>query len=566
MRRCCPVRSSSSWLLFAALALSSAAAHASTRPRLGVLVVFDQLPSWLLDRAAPFFGDDGFGGIEGARYDAWFDYAGTETAPGHATLATGAWPAVHGIATNSWIARGTKQYAVDDAAFPVLAPTAEDPRARAPYGRGPARLLVPTLADAMKLDSDGRARVVTLSHKDRSAILSAGHAADLAVWYDAQQGRYTTSTAYRAELPAWLATLGSTLPQRAMAEGTWSSPLPAPPGLQARLPADDRPGEGAQRWSGRTFPHDLKDVAYDDKKAAYRMSPQATDDLFALALRAVVEERLGDDDVPDLLVISVSSTDLVGHAYGGDSLEALDLLRRADASLRRFLSALRERVGRQDVVVAVTSDHGAPGLPASMAALKAPAAVGYDVVEAAAEAAAASAIASAATTAKKGSKPPPSTTPVKKRVQGFFPPQLFVDVDDLDAATADRVVFAVARAVEAVPGIARVYDLQRPDDDDGFAPLMRASAPPGRAARLFVRQAPRVVLLDGPAVDVGTDHGTPYAYDRRVPLLLAGPGVRRGRFADRVDARDVSASLAFALGVPPPDACAGTPVSALGAR
>jgi hypothetical protein len=571
MRCLCPARFSSCSLraLAATLALvsmttTSATAYATPRPRLGVLVVFDQLPSWLLDRGAPFFGDGGFGGVDGARYDAWFDYAGTETAPGHATLATGALPSVHGIATNAWIDRGVKRYAVDDAAFPVLAPTDADADARAAYGRGPARLLVPTLADTMKLDSHGRARVVALSHKDRSAILSAGPTGDLAVWYDPQQGRYTTSTAYRATLPAWLADAGAALPKKAMAEGTWS-PLPVPRGREALVPADDRPGEATQKWFGRTFPHDVKDVADDQKKLAYRMSPQAMDDLFALALRAVTEERMGDDDEPDLLVVSVSTTDIVGHAYGGDSLEALDLLRRADASLRRFLAAVNERVGRQNVVVAVTGDHGAPELPASMVAQKMPAAaVHYEVIEAAAEDAANAALSSSATSSSK--KNEKAAAPAKKRVQGFFPPQLFIDTDDLDDATADRVTAAVAKAVAAVPGIGHVYDLDKAGDDDEFAPLMRASAPPGRAARLFVRQNPRVVLLDTPGVDAGTDHGTPYAYDRRVPLLLSGPGVRRGRFADRVDARDVSASLAFALGVPPPDACAGRPVSALGAR
>jgi hypothetical protein len=565
MRRLHPAHlfSSRARALVTALALlSTTTAHAAQRPRLGVVVVFDQLPSWLLDRTAPFFGRDGFGGVDGARYDAWFDYAGTETGPGHATLATGALPAVHGIATNTWIDHGSRQYAVDDVTFPVFAPTPSDPNARATYGRGPARLLVPTLADAMKLDSNGRAHIVTLSHKDRAAILSAGHAGDLAVWYDPQQGRYTTSTAYRTALPAWLADVGAALPAKAMAEGTWS-PLPVPRGLEALVPADDRDGEATQKWFGRTFPHDVTSVADDKKKMAYRMTPQAMDDLFALALRAVDEEHLGDDDEPDLLVVSVSTTDIVGHAYGGDSLEALDLLRRADVSLRRFLGALKERVGRQDVVVAVTADHGAPELPASMVALKEPAAaVHYELVEAAAENAANAVLSTSSKKNDKGDKP----TPPKKRVQGFFPPQLFIDVDDLDDATADRVIAAVAAAVAAVPGIAHVYDLQNPRDDDGFAPLMRASAPPSRAARLFVRQAPRVVLLETPGVDAGTDHGTPYTYDRRVPLLLSGPGIRRGRFADRVDARDVSASLAFALGVPPPDACAGAPVSALGAR
>jgi hypothetical protein len=154
----------------------------------------------------------------------------------------------------------------------------------------------------------------------------------------------------------------------------------------------------------------------------------------------------------------------------------------------------------------------------------------------------------------------------KARVLGYYPPQLFVDTDDLDAATTERVLAAVARAVEGVPGIARVYDLAHPGDDDGFLALMQASAPPGRAARLSVRQLARVVQLDEKGVAIGTDHGSPYAYDRRVPFLLAGPGVKRGRFVARVDARDVSATFAALLRVSPPDAGQGHPVEAVADR
>jgi hypothetical protein len=554
---------SAALLALGLVVVSPRAAAAPARPRLGVLVVFDQLPSWALDRAAPWFDDGGFGGLDGARHDAWFRYAGTETAPGHATLATGAPPVVHGIATNTWFEAGRKVYAVDDAAHPVFAPTAADPAAKAPYGRSAGRLRAPTLGDTMKLESDGRARVVAVSHKDRSAVLSAGRAGDLAVWYDPQQGRYTTSTAYAPTLPSWLAELGRALPEQAMASGTWS-PLPAPPALQALLPDDDRAGEGALKGFDRTFPHDLKDVADDLRNNGYRLVPQSMDDLFTLALRAVDEEGLGRDAEPDLLVVSVSTTDIVGHNYGGESLEALDTLRRADVALRRFVSALESKVGRGRFVVGVTSDHGAPPLPEAMAAtgFTAPT-VSYEALIAVAEQAAAAA----------APPPPPgrggaarkdggSDAARPPRVQGFFPPQLFVDVADLSAADADRVLGAVAAAVERIPGIARVHDLARADDD-AFGPLLRSSSPPGRSARLFVRQDPRVVLLDKPA---GTDHGTPYAYDQRVPFLLAGPGVRRGRQARPIDAVDVAASLAFALGVSPPDACQGTPVPALEPR
>lgn len=525
----------------------SSPAQAARRPKLGVLLVFDQLPAWLFDRYRPFFDGGHFGGLDGADFDAIYPYASTETGPGHATLATCALPSVHGIATNSWFHDGKKLYAVDDPAFPVLLSDGK----RADYGRSPVQLLTNTLSDSIKLESGGRARVVTLSHKDRAAILTAGRAADLAIWYDVPQGRYTTSLAYADRLPLWLEELGAALPAKALAEGTWS-PLPVPRGLEALVPADDRKGEGALKGFDGTFPHDLKDVDAALKKSDYRLVPQSISDLFALALRAVDEEGLGKDDEPDLLVISVSTTDVVGHNYGGGSLEQLDTLRRADRDVRAFVTAVEARVGRGNLVVALTSDHGAPDLPEAIRASGlATVPLGYaDVIDPAEKAAAAAGLSPGG----------------KKRVRGFFPPQLFLDDDDLDAAGKQKLRDVIGAAVAAVPGIAQVYDMTPGlPDKDAYAPFMRNSAPPGRSAALFIRWDPRAVMMEEKD-EPGTDHGTPYLFDRRVPFLLKGPGVRRGRYAQPVDTRDISATLAFLLGVSPPDSCQGRPVTAVGER
>lgn len=567
-----PARSSA--LVFTMLLAlgSSSTAQAATRPKLGVLVIFDQMPAWLLERYAPFFPDSagGFGGLDGARFDAFYAYAGTETGPGHATLSTGALPSVHGIATNSWFHEGKKLYAVDDPAFPMFSGKTTKIEA----GRSPRMLLTNTLGDAMKAESGGRARVVTISHKDRAAILTAGHAADLAVWYDVGLGRFTSSTAYVDALPAWLDELGAALPAKAFAEGTWS-PLPLPRGLEVLAADDDRPGEGALKGFDRTFPHDLKDVAdAKQQRSGYRLVPQSIADVFTLALRAVDEEKLGQDDEPDLLVISVSTTDVVGHNYGGESLEQLDTLRRADIELRRFLQVLQSKLGRQNVVVGLSSDHGAPQLPQTMVKSGLPAVtISYgDVVDAAERAAQSLSAPPAASnsgskSASKSSSSAPTATGARKRVRGFFPPQLFLDEDDLDDVAKQRLHKAIEAAVEALPGIEEVYDMTPGlPDDDAYAPFMRASAPPHRSAPLFVRWSPRVVLLEEHDQQTGTDHGTPYTYDRRVPFIISGSGVRRGRYSAPVDTRDVSATLAFLLGVSPPDSCQGQPVPAVGDR
>ncbi|MDP2343863.1 MAG: alkaline phosphatase family protein [Deltaproteobacteria bacterium] len=544
--------------------LMSTTTQAAARPRLGVLVVFDQLPVWLLERYAPFF-PDGFGGFDdGARFDAFYAYAGTETAPGHATLSTCTLPSVHGIATNSWFVEGKKLYAVDDPTFPTLMAAG----AKAKGGRSPRYLMANTLGDAMKTESGGRARVVTLSHKDRSAILTAGHAADLAVWYDNDQGRFTTSTAYADVLPPWLEEAGAALPAATMKSGTWT-PLPIPKGLEWLVPVDDKPGEGALKGYDRTFPHDIKDVEPAAQHLGYRLTPHSISDLFTLALRAVDAEKLGADDEPDFLVVSVSTTDVVGHNYGGESLEQLDTLRRADLELRRFLKGLEAKIGRNNFVVGVSSDHGAPQLPQTIisSGLEVKTVTYEDVVDAANKAGE-SIGGSMALASGKGT---PTLVTGKKRVRGFFPPQLFLDEDDLDAAGKQRLRDAIEKAVEALPGVSQVYQMVSPagvqgPDEDGYGVFMRGSYNPQRSAPIFVRTDPRVVLMETRGQATGTDHGTAYVYDRRVPFLLRGAGVRRGRYSTPVDVRDIAPTLAFLMGVSPPDSCQGRPVPAVGER
>jgi hypothetical protein len=529
-------------LLFASLAPLFLLATPSwaARPRLAVLVVFDQLRSVELERYAPFFGDKGFGGLDAARFDSIYSYAATETGPGHATLVTGVNPDMHGIATNTWLENSKRRYVVDDDAFPVLG-------AGATGGKSPKSLVAPTLGDVMKAESGGKAKVITLSHKDRAAILTGGQSADLAVWYEPTLGRYTTSKAYVDALPPWLDDAGVRLPAATFASARWS-PLPIPKGLEHLVPVDDRVGEGATEGVTTTFPHDVSEQPEPLRRKLYRLTPQSMDDLFALAVTAVDTYGLGKDEEPDLLVVSVSTTDIVGHNYGPDSFEQLDALRRADLALRKFVQALEARLLARSFVIAVSSDHGAPPLPATAVTRRGPGAIVRvsDIVEAAERSAAA---------ALPGDK--------KKRMQGFWAPQLFLDESDLKADDVRKLRDAVARGVAALPGIARVYDLTRPEDDDAHSKLMRASAFRGRSANLFVRQEPRVVFLDNAELR-GTDHGTPYMYDRRVPLLVAGPGVRRGRYAQPVDPRDTAATLAFLLQVPPPDMSEGRPVPAVG--
>lgn len=527
-------------LLLLVSALAPSLVEAAPAPRLAVIVVVDQLRAVDVDRLHPLFGPGGFGGIahRGAHVTLEYSYGATETGPGHATVATGANPPVHGIGQNRWH---------DDEGRVVY--TVEDPRGRvlnAPAdasGRGPAHLLVPTLGDAMKAESGGVARVVSIAGKDRSAILMGGHGADLAVWYEPDLG-YTSSTHYVSALPEWLSSMAERRVRESVTSGRWS-PLPVPAGLEALIPPDEQPGEQS-RLGGTTFPHDL--AAMKEKKARkdYRGSPQSIDDVIALGLAAIEHEGLGEDAVPDLLVLGISALDFTGHWFGPGSLETTDLMRRLDASLRHLIRELDRRLGRDGYVLAITGDHGATPPPERVLAAGVPATrVPIRALNEAVDKAIRAAL--------------PSGAAAKKRVIRFRPPHLYLDLNDLSPAERERALAAAERHLEALPEIAGVFRTAALEEAKGpLAERLRAAVHPRRAGTLLVVQRPRV-LFDGGAMS-GTDHGTPYAYDARVPLLLLGPGVRRGRFAEVGDPRDVAPTVAFLLRGPPPDAAEGRPL------
>ena len=528
------------------------AADATAKPRLGVLVVVDQLRSVEIDRLAPVFGTGGFGGFQtdsAARFDARYPYGVCETSPGHATLSTGASPAVHGIISNRWWDGEKLVYAVGDTTHPVLGNDAPD------SGRGPTHLRVGTLADAMKIESLGKSKVITVAHKDRAAILTAGHSADLALWYDNDLGEFTTSSAYAKELPSWVTEQQSRV-RKSWQEGRWT-PLPIPKGMEALFPEDDRVGEKTNKLGGRMFPHDLSSLSdVKQQKAQYRASPQAVEDIFELALSAVREEKLGEDLVPDFLVVGVSATDYVGHWFGPHSLEMTDLLRRLDLSLRDFMRKLENRLGRDGYVLVLAADHGSTPLPEALRRIGYPA---RRIPGAQLEKDIATAVEQSLKT---------------RDVQAILrPPHLWLHAPNLKAGQKQKALSIAEEVLERTPGIESVYRLDEYNNlrnsPDPFVQRMRLAIYPPRSGDLLVRHAPRMLFdfaSDDPNAGEGIDHSAPYIYDARIPVFVRGTDVRRGRYAQMIDPRDVPATLAFLLGVPPPDACEGTPVEAVGTR
>jgi predicted AlkP superfamily pyrophosphatase or phosphodiesterase len=522
------------FLCLLGLATGAPQSLAAPKTRLAVMVVFDQLRSSEMQRFDSLFGPGGFGGLKAqnaAWHEARYAYGNPETGPGHATLLTGANPVAHGICTNRWFENGAIQYSVQDNAHPTIGGKEGD-------GRSARFLMLPTLGDALKMHTQGRGKVFTISGKDRAAILSAGTSADLALWYDRNQGRFTSSTAYVNQLPQWAEELAIQLPKDSMATGQWE-PLSLPASYEAKIPDDHRPGEEKPYGFQTTFPHHLKDLDSEkNKRHVYMGTPQGMADLFTLTTSAIENEHLGKDDAVDLLVISISTTDLIGHWYGPNSLEMLDILRRADKHIRSLHAYLQERVGKDHFYLAVTSDHGAAPLPETATGLGIPGGR-IPVIP----------IRAALTElADKASQ--------KKATITLHPPHVYVRWDEASKGERTKLVEEIKLYLQSIEGIAAIYqNTDAPSPKDPWAELMYQSICPNRSGDLLIRSEPNWIFAWEDKA--GTDHGTPYLYDRAIPFMIVGHGLKRGQYVSPIDARDVAPSLAYLMGIPPPSGSQG---------
>jgi hypothetical protein len=528
---------------FAALACAAAGvgAQQAPRPRLAVVLVVDQLASWVLAEARPFLTAGGFARLEaeGVHFSRCaYRHACTLTGPGHATIATGAPAAVHGIVGNEWYdrARRAAVYCVDGGEEAALVGGRGGPR-------GPDLLLAPTLADAMKAQLGDGCQVVTMSWKDRSAVLSAGGTADVALFADLATGCFVTSAHYAAALPAFVERFNARAPCASFFAREWrrTGPDTAYAGL-----VDDRPFETPSPRGTRTLPECVDGGLAAPGPAFYshlERSPYANEVLLDLADEAMRAVGLGRDEVPDLLCVSFSANDLIGHARGPRSVEVRDACLRLDDQLARFLRMLDVRVGRGRYTLVLTADHGVGPVPESLppeARARRDARFGTRVREAAEQ------------TLRKAHGAPGEG---RKFVVYVSATDLYFDHEVLrergvPPADAARQVAAALQRLDGVADARPVADVLAGGDAGPFAAALRAALHPERSGDVAVVRA-RYLL----GTSTTASHGTPWEYDSEVPLFGLGPGLRAGLLCEVPVDPGLAASLtARLLGIEPPAA------------
>lgn len=491
---------------------------APPRPKLVVVITVDQLrPDYFTRWKSQLTGGLAQLANEGAFFtEGYQDHAVTETAPGHATVLSGLWPVHNGIIRNS--------AGVQDSTAPLIGTTG--------IGASPRRFRGTTLFDWLKA-ADPTARALSVSRKDRGAILPIGQSKEQVYWY--QSGLFTTSRYYADTLPAWVQAFNARrLPFKA-ANTTWTLLLPD----SAYKEADNEVWENLGR--DVVFPHRLP---ADSVRAAGAVAGvPAMDSLTLLfALEGFEAMRLGRKGT-DVLAVSLSTTDAIGHSFGPDSREIHDQVLRLDRYLAWFLKRVTDRVGRDNVVVVLTADHGVTSLPERTRAKTGGAAYRARVDT--------------------------LVTAVNRdldRIAGAgAPPREWLELDSgmlflhdngRLAATGiktDSILDVLASRIMRVQGVARVIkpaDLARADTaSDPVARRWLHQLAPDAGVVLTVTLQPGSVW-DVPELPIAM-HGQPSEDDSHVPIIFWGRGVRRGSYAGRMNTVDIAPTLGVLLGVTP---------------
>ena len=533
------------------------------RPRLVLLIVVDQFRYDYLERFNDLFVSNGFKRLmrDGASWtQSNYDHIPTYTAPGHATMMTGAYPAESGIVGNEWPDRvtGRRVTSVSDTTVTLLGGVQNE------GASSPRRLMSSTVGDELRLATNDRSKVIGISVKDRSAILPAGRHANAAYWFSTNSGSMVSSTYYFNELPAWVTTFNNSRPADKFFNAKWERLLPESEYLKRAGP-DSPTWENIGNQAGDTnvFPHTITGGATTAGRAFYNAldyTPFSNDLLVAFAQQAITSEQLGQDDDTDVLSVSFSANDYVGHRYGPYSQEAMDITLRVDRQIGSLLDFVNSKVGLANTLVAFTADHGVAPIPEHAGALG----LGgtrlktQDVLGPI----------NAAISAKynpQNKTPDPTADYLFKNDRGttadaFMNSNIYFNYAALkrDGVSLDEITQLAGEAALTVPGIARYFtrsQLQR-GATSITDPIERRAVhgfyPPRSGDLVLIPDAYKYL-----GETITATHGSPYFYDTNVPTIIMGAGITPGRYYEAATPADIAPTICALLGVTRPSSSTG---------
>ncbi len=519
-----------------------------SRPKLVIGIVIDQMRYDYLYRFYNQYSENGFKRLLNDGFsceNTHYNYTPTNTAPGHASIFTGATPTNHGIINNNWYSRAEDRifYCTEDKTVTGLGTeNSEDKNGK----MSPRNLKTSTITDELKLATNQKSKVIGISIKDRGAILPAGHIPNGAFWYDNKTGKMISSTYYFENLPKWVSDFNKKNVADKYIKQGWELLLPLENYTQS-LEDENKYEENITETQKAIFPYFIDKFDEEKRYKQFLYTAPANTFLREFAQEAILKEELGKNTVTDFLTLSFSSTDYAGHRYGIYSVEVQDMYLRLDKELATFFEFLDKNVGVGEYTLFLTADHAGAPTPSHLHDLQ----FDSDYLE---------------------------WDSMKVELNDFLN-KMYGEGDfisyfnDQDVYLNRELILQNKLSLEEVQqrtseflitqkGILQAItatELSKQIQRNGFVQLIQNG--------FNTRLSPDVAFLfqsgymDSYYKKGGTTHGTPYTYDTQVPLLFFGKNIKNGKTHRRVEITDIAATLAALLKLQQPSGCIGNPIT-----
>ncbi|MFA7274893.1 MAG: alkaline phosphatase family protein [Crocinitomicaceae bacterium] len=535
-------------LLFLALILFSGTLFSQSKsaPKLVVGIVVDQMVYDYLYRFQDRFSKGGFLKLmnEGTNCrNTQYNYVPTFTGPGHASIYTGTTPNQHGIVGNDWYDRDQQSAVncVTDSSVNSVGTESNDGL------RSPRNLNCMTITDQLKV-TYAKSKVISVSIKDRSAVLPGGHMSDGSYWYDYATGKFITSDFYKKQLPAYVDQFNQKEYPKSVMGNTWNTLYPIET-YSASGPDDTRYEVVLPNKTSATFPYNFNAIATEKSQFnLFTITPWANTYLTDFALTALVNENLGKGEASDFLCISYSTPDIAGHAFGPYSVEMEDMYLRLDLEIQRLLEAIKQQVGK-NAVVFLTADHAVVPVPEWLTDHHLPGGYAFlkeNMLEL-----------QEAVKVKFGA----DFIAIEENNNIYLNEEL-IDFMEADKSVIENFIAKEVRKWEGVKYVFTSEDLSRASAGDQFAEMVKNGFDPIRSGNVLFMLAPGYLpkSADSESSRKGTSHGSPYNYDTHVPLLWYGKNIPKQEIFERVEITDIVPTLTHILNLQKPACTTGEPI------
>ena len=514
-------------------------------PKLVVGIVVDQMRYDYLYRFNSLYSEGGFKKLmrDGTNFTfTHFNYIPTYTGPGHASIYTGTTPYFHGIISNNWYDKKIKKviYCTSDKRYETVGANNKNGR------MSPKRLLSTTITDQLKLSNNGKSKVISVSIKDRAAILPGGHSPDGVFWYDSKTSNFITSSFYMNQLPKWVVDFNyRKLADKYMSSG-WKLSYPLNK-YEMNLPDNNSFEEDLFLENKTAFPHSFNNISFSEKRDLIRSTPYGNELLYVFAIEALKNENLGKGKYTDFLAISFSSTDYIGHSYGPNSVEIADTYVKLDLLISKLISELNKQVGKGNYILFLTADHGVAEDPVFLNEHNIPGDwVNFKIIT---------------DSLKRFTKRKFNN---EKVMEKFSSKQIFLDYSVINSLKLNPVNVRREYAhylINTFPFIAQVYTrdaLSYNTANRTSSNLALNGFSPSLSGDVVLELQPG--YIPGSTSNRHVTHGSSYSYDTHVPLIFYGWNIPRQTVNKPVYIVDIAPTIADLLHITEPNGNMGIPL------